>query len=144
MNPTRTNDPARLTEELISLGMAPGVSKYLVTTRPGVVLSQLTYHDHHTDKTAAALRQRIEENAPAPATWVQSQITEKENGRRETAKRIVQEYRDGKRSGSVSLTAVFLAIEQGLPEPIRRLPDTSEMKRRTVDAIAVERIFNNL
>ena len=144
MKPTRTNDPAKLTEELISLGMAPGVSKYLVTIRPGVVLSQLAYHDHHADKTAAALRQRIETNAPAPASWVQSQITDKENARRETAKRIVQEYREGGRKASTHLTAVFLAIEQGLPEPIKRLPETSELKRRTVDAIAVERIFNNL
>ena len=143
MATNRTNDPAKLTEELISLGMAPGVSKYLTLTRPGVVLAQLTYHDHHTDKTPAALRQRIETNAPAPATWVQSQITEKENGRRETAKRIVQEYRAGTRE-SMHLTTMFLAIEAGLPEPIRRLPDTSETKPRTVDAIAVERIFENL
>ena len=140
----RTNDPAKLTEELISLGMAPGVSKYLVTIRPGVVLAQLGYHPFHTDQSPAALRQRIEKNSPAPAKWVESQITGKENERRETAKRIVQEYREGARKGSMHLTAMFLAIEAGLPEPIKRLPDTSETKRRTVDAIAVERIFENL
>lgn len=143
MATNRSKDPAGLIDELIALGMAPGVSKYLVTVRPGVVLAQLGYHPFHADKSAAALRQRIEKNSPAPAKWVESRVTDKENERRETAKRIVQEYRAGTRE-SLDLTTMFLAIEAGLPEPIKRLPDTSETKRRTVDAIAVERIFENL
>lgn len=134
------SDPANLITRLVSAGLNPGTAKYLVSTRAGQCLSQLEYNEFHKDQRPPALRNRIETAAPAPAAWVDRHITKAEEDRRERARVIVEEYREGKRAG---LDSMFTQIEDGLAEPIKRMRDGS-IKRRIIDSIAKGRILETL